>query len=88
MISAIPTKRKLSLKRSFTQQYTSRTWVIGSGDVVDPGEKVELTVTLTSLTPALGRSKEFTIEVRPSRGAAVVFNRSIPAEVKAVMDLY
>ena len=63
-------------------------WVVGSGDLVDPGEKVELTVTLTSLTPALGRGTEFTIRVRPSRGAAVVVNRSIPAEVKAIMDLY
>ncbi len=63
-------------------------WVVGSGELVDPGEKVELTVTFNSMTPALGRSKEFTIQVRPSRGAAVVVNRSIPAEVKAVMDLY
>ena len=63
-------------------------WVSGSGDLVDPGERVELTVTLTSLTPVLGRGKEFTIQVRPSRGAAVVINRNIPAEVKAIMDLY
>jgi len=63
-------------------------WVIGSGDLVDPGERVELTVNLTSMTPALGKSEEFTIQVRPSRGATVVVNRSIPAEVKATMDLY
>lgn len=66
----------------------SATWVIGSGNLLDPGEQVEVTVTLTSLTPGLGKGKEFTIQVKPSKGAVVVVNRTIPAEVKAIMDLY
>ena len=57
-------------------------WVIGSG------ERVEMIVTLSSLTPLLGKNTEFTIQVRPNKGAVVVVNRTIPGEVKAVMELY
>ena len=63
-------------------------WLIGSGDLVDAGERVEMIVTLSSLTPLLGKNTEFTIQVRPSKGAVVVVNRTIPGEVKAVMELY
>ena len=63
-------------------------WVIGSGDLVDSGERVEMIVTLSSLTPLLGKNTEFTIQVRPNKGAVVVVNRTIPGEVKAVMELY
>ncbi len=63
-------------------------WVIGSGDLIDPGERVEMIVTLSSLTPLLGKNTEFTIQVRPNKGAVVVVNRTIPGEVKAVMELY
>ena len=50
----------------------SANWIVGSGDLVDSGEQVEVTVTLTGLTPLLGRSTEFTIQVRPNKGAVVV----------------
>ena len=63
-------------------------WVIGSGDQIDPGERVEMTITLSSMTPLLGKNTEFTIQVRPSKGAVVVVNRTIPGQVKAIMDLY
>ena len=63
-------------------------WLIGSGDLVDAGERVEMIVTLSNLTPLLGKNTEFTIQVRPSKGAVVVVNRTIPGEVKAVMELY
>ena len=66
----------------------SASWVIGSGDLLDPGEQVEVTVTITSLAPGLGKGQEFTIQVKPSKGAVVVVSRTIPAEVKAIMDLY
>ena len=36
-------------------------WVIGSGDLVDPGEQVDVTVTLTNVSQLLPKSKEFTI---------------------------
>jgi archaellin len=63
-------------------------WVIGSGDLVDPGERVEMIVTLSSLTPLLTKNMEFTIQVRPNKGAVVVVNKTIPGEVKEVMELY
>jgi archaellin len=48
---------------------------------------VELTVTLTNLTPLLSKKKEFTIQVRPNEGAVVIVNRTLPAELKGVMHL-
>lgn len=33
------------------------TWLIGSGAVMDPGEQVEIVVTLTGMTPLLGTNK-------------------------------
>ena len=65
----------------------STNWLIGAGGLIDPGEQVDLTVTLSSLTPLLGKGKEFTILVKPNKGAVITVNRTIPAELKAVMDL-
>jgi len=63
-------------------------WIIGSGNLVDPNEQVDVTVNLTNLTPnGLEKSKEFTIQVRPSRGAVIIVNRTMPAELKTIMDL-
>ena len=62
-------------------------WVIGSGDLVDPGEQVDVTVTLTNLSPLLPKSKEFTIQVKPDKGAVVIVNRTTPAELKTIMAL-
>ena len=62
-------------------------WVIGLGELVDPNEQVDMTVTLTNLTPLLGTSKEFTIQVRPNKGAVIIVNRTTPAEIKAIMSL-
>ena len=65
----------------------STDWIIGSGSLVDPNESVDVTVTLSSLTPKLGTSKEFTIQVKPNRGAVIIVNRTTPAELKNIMDL-
>lgn len=62
-------------------------WLIGSGDQVDTGEQVELTVNLTGLTPVLGKGKEFAIQVRPNKGAVVIVNRTIPVGLKGIMEL-
>ena len=62
-------------------------WVIGSGDLVDPGEQVDATVTLSNLSPLLPKSKEFTIQVKPDKGVVVIVNRTIPAELKDIMSL-
>jgi flagellin-like protein len=62
-------------------------WVTGSSDILDPGERVEITVTISNLSPLLGRATEFTIQVVPNKGAVVVVNRTIPVGIQAVMDL-
>ena len=65
----------------------STTWVLGTSDLLDPGEQVDMTVTLTSLTPQLVKSKEFTIQVKPNKGAVVIVNRTTPGELKAINSL-
>ena len=65
----------------------SATWIIGTGNLVDPNEQVDVTVTLTNLTPLLAKSKEFTISVKPNKGAIVFVNRTIGPEIKAINDL-
>jgi len=65
----------------------STDWILGSGDLLDPGEQVDMTVTLTSLTPQLVKSKEFTIQVKPNKGAVVIVNRTTPPELKKKMSL-
>ena len=65
----------------------SSSWLIGSGEIVDPGEQVEITVTLTNLTSLLAAKKEFTIQVKPSKGAVVIVTRTLPGELKGVMNV-
>ena len=62
-------------------------WVIGTSDLLDPGEQVDITVTLTNLSPLLPKKKEFTIQVKPNVGAVVTVNRKIPGDIKGSMDL-
>ena len=61
--------------------------MIGSGDIVDPGEQVEITLTHTYLTPLLAEKIEFTVQVKPDKGAVVIANRVMPGELKGVMEL-
>ncbi len=62
-------------------------WVIGSADLVDPGEQVDVKVDLSNMTPTLGLKKEFTIQVKPNKGAVVIVNRTTPPEFKAIQSL-
>ena len=65
----------------------SSDWLIGLGEIVDPGEQVEITVTLTNLTPRLVAKQEFTIQIKPNQGAVVIVTRTLPGELKGVMDV-
>ena len=62
-------------------------WIIGSGDLVDPGEQVDVKVDLSNMTPILGKKKEFTIQVKPNKGAVIIVNRTTPPEFKAIQAL-
>ena len=65
----------------------SSSWVIGTSDLLDPGEQVDITVTLTNLSPLLPKKKEFTIQVKPNKGAVVIVNRKTPGDLKGIMSL-
>ena len=67
--------------------FWSTSWVTDSGDLVDPGERVYVTVNLANMTPVLGLEKEFTIQVKPNKGVVVIVNRITPVELKANMFL-
>ena len=64
----------------------STSWILGTSDLLDPGEQVDMTVTL-SLLSELIKGKEFTIQVKPNKGAVVIVNRTIPGEIKTKMSL-
>ena len=67
--------------------FWTTSWIIGSGDLVDPGEQVDVTVDLSNMTTVLGLKKEFTIQVKPNKGAVVIVNRTTPPEFKAIQAL-
>ena len=67
----------------------STTWWKGSGPVLDPGETMEITVTLAGvLTKPLGPSSDFTIRVNPDQWSVLMINRSTPDEIKPVVYMY
>lgn len=65
----------------------SANWLLGSGALVDAGEQVEMRMSLTGLSPRLGRKKSFTIQVRPNIGAVIIVQRTVPAEIRNLTDL-
>jgi len=62
-------------------------WLIGSPDLLGTGEQVEIKVTLTNLSPLLAKGTEFTIQIKPNIGAVVIVNRTLPKDLKGIMDL-
>ena len=76
----------VTVPTSSTQAWNA-TWISGTGPLLNPGERVEVTVNISQLATPLGPSKEFTIEVRPAAGAVLNINRTTPAEITAVTDL-
>ena len=79
--------------RDSAQQFSDIAWTAtqtgrGNGDaVLDPGEKFQITVSLTALTTPLTKNSSFTLELKPKTGSVIVLKRTIPAVVDAVMDL-
>jgi archaellin len=62
-------------------------WLIGTGTVLDQNERVEVTVTLSGLSPRLDASKEFTVRVKPAKGAVLTISRTTPAELTLAFEL-
>ncbi len=59
----------------------------GSGPLLDAGERVEIVVTLSSLSPTLQARKEFTFQVKSSNGGILVLQRTTPVELTGAVDL-
>lgn len=78
---------------SKTQRIDDIAWTktqIGKGDddnLLEPGEKMEITVALTAVSPVLDAYDEFTIEIKPDKGSTLTITRTVPAVVDDVMDL-
>ena len=75
---------------NFTSPDVTITWLNGSGEQLDSGERVELDLDLdleAALTTPLSTSTEFTVEVKPSAGSVLIVNRRTPAELTPAIDL-
>ena len=55
--------------------------------IIDPGEVMELIITLDNLVTPLGVNTQFTVEIIPQDGAVLKFERRSPLDITAVMNL-
>jgi archaellin len=46
-----------------------------------------MTIILTNLTPLLIEKKEFSVQVKPNKGAIVIVNRTLPGELQGITAL-
>ena len=71
--------------------YWSKTFigVDDEDDLLEEGERVELTIALGALDQAtpLVKNSDFTLEIKPSEGAVLVVQRSTPARIDTVMNM-
>ena len=60
-----------------------------SDDLLEEGERVEITIDLKGLDQAtpLIKDKEFTLEIKPSEGSVLVIQRTTPAQISTIMNL-
>ena len=63
------------------------TWLSGFGSLINPGERVEIALDLTALSPRLGPSQEFYIELVTGGGATLRVRRVTPPSLAAFFDL-
>jgi archaellin len=56
-------------------------------ELLDKGELVEITLDLSSLTTPLGINTQFSVEMKPPKGAALSIQRTTPPYFDQVMDL-
>lgn len=69
------------------------TWTrtqLGKGDsdaLLEPGEKMQITVNLEALNPMPVAYTEFAVHLRPETGSSLIIERTVPAVVDTIMDL-
>ncbi|MDP3063396.1 MAG: hypothetical protein Q8O40_09345 [Chloroflexota bacterium] len=75
------------------QRVNDITWTatqMGKGDsdnLLEPGEKMQITVQLEALSPMPVTYTEMALHVKPQKGSTLVIERTVPAVVDAYMDL-
>ena len=75
------------------QYVTDIAWTatqIGKGDgdtLMETGERFELLVDLTGISPAVDENDTFVLEIKPAKGSSVTLERTIPGRVDDVMNL-
>jgi flagellin FlaB len=75
------------------QYVTDIAWTstqIGKGDsdaLMETGERFELLIDLTGISPAVDENDTFVLEIKPAKGSSVTIERTIPGRVDDVMNL-
>ncbi|HEX77520.1 MAG TPA: hypothetical protein G4O03_03790 [Dehalococcoidia bacterium] len=75
------------------QQISDIAWSkaeIGTGDgdnLLETGEKMQITVPLKALTTLLRIDKQFTLEVKPPHGSSLSLQRTTPPQIDTIMNL-
>jgi len=86
-------KKVIVSYRDGTQAVNDLTYTVAwigannGNDLLEGTELAEITVDLTSLTPALPVNTGFTLEIKPPTGAVLKLDRTTPPAIEAVMEL-
>jgi flagellin FlaB len=55
--------------------------------IMKPGEKFQITVDLSAITPVIGTYHTFTVEVKPPVGSVLDIQTTTPAQIDSIMNL-
>lgn len=76
-----------------SQRVTDIAWTateVGKGDgdaLMETGERFELLVDLTAISPAIKQNDTFVLEIKPGKGSAITLERTMPGRIDDVMNL-
>ena len=81
--------------RTASEYHNNVKWnyvAIGNNDndtILEPGEQFEITLDMaTILTTKLGPNDTFAIQLKPESGSTATIERTLPASIDAIMDLF
>lgn len=76
-----------------SQRVTDIAWTateVGKGDgdnLMETGERFELVVDLTAISPAIKQNDTFVLEIKPGKGSSITLERTMPGRIDDVMNL-
>ncbi len=76
-----------------SQRVTDIAWTateVGKGDgdaLMETGERFELVVDLTAISPAVKQNDTFVLEIKPGKGSSITLERTMPGRIDDVMNL-